>query len=133
MDLFRRLIHELDIGSLPAMAFTNLLMETVENYHLFWGVRTRTLLQQIVYSLAECPGDAKALANARTDVIARLERDHLKVAGRSTMLIYELPLDDDHLDRNPSMQRIKARKFEDKSTQTDGTILDQPVRALLLD
>lgn len=133
LDLFRRLLHELDIGSLPFMALTNLMFETVEQYHSFWGVRTRSLVQHIVYTIVECPGDSLALANARTDITARLEKDYLKVGGRSTMLLYELPLDEAHADRNPSMRRLVPKTFDTKSTQTEGTILDQSVRALLLD
>ena len=133
MNLIRRLLHELDLGSLPAMAFSNLMYEMVEQYHSFWGVRTRSLVQQIVYAMIECPGDAHALANARSDLTARLEKDFVKVGGRSTMLLYELPLDDAHADRNPSMRRLIPKTIETKATQTDGTILDQHVRALLLD
>ena len=108
-------------------------METVEQYHSYWGVRTRSLIQQTVYAISDCPGNALALAKAKTDLTSRLERDFLKVGGRTTMLYYELPLDDAHADRNPSMRRLVPKTFETKSTQTDGTILEQPVRALLLD
>ena len=115
------------------MALTNLMFEMVEQYHSYWGVRTRSLIQQVVYTLVECPGDAFALAKARTDITARLERDFLKVGGRSIMLLYELPLDAAHAERNPSMRRLIPKSFESKTTQTEGTILDQHVRALLLD
>ena len=133
LNFYRRLLHELDIGSLPSMAITNLMMEMVEQYHSFWGVRTRSLIQQTVYAISDCPGDALELAKAKTDVTARLERDFLKVGGRTTMLYYELPLDEAHADRNPSMRRLVPRTFENKTTQTDGTILEQNVRALILD
>ena len=115
------------------MALTNLMMEMVEQYHSFWGVRTRSLIQQTVYAISDCPGDAFELAKAKTDVTARLERDFLKVGGRTMMLFYELPLDDAHADRNPSMRRLIPKTFENKTTQTDGMVLEQNVRALILD
>ena len=123
---------ELDIGSTPFLAFTNLLSETVEDYHLFFGVRTRTLVQQIVYAAGELPGDARVLANARSDILCRLERDYLKVSGKSAVLQYTLPLDEFHLEKNPPLRRQPACKTMEKSTQTEGRFLDQPVKAIIL-
>ena len=132
MDLVQRLIHELDIGSVPCLAFTNLLSETVEDYHLFFGVRTRTLVQQLLYAAGELPGDAIAMARSKSDIISRLERDYLKVSGKSAVLQYTLPLDDNHLDRNPPLRRQPACQTEEKSTQTEGRFQDKPVKALIL-
>ena len=33
LDLLRRLLNELHVGSVPSMAFINLISEMVENYH----------------------------------------------------------------------------------------------------
>ena len=115
------------------MALTNLVTEMVESYHLPWGIKTRLLIQQIVYAISEVPGDARALANGKSDIISRLERDHLKVRGRATMLIYDLPLDDRHLVDNPSIRRYEPKIMESKSTQTEGSFSNKPVMALILD
>ena len=132
MDLVQRLIHELDIGSVPFMAFTNLLSETVEDYHLFFGVRTRTLVQQLVYAAGDLPGNYLDLSRAKSDILSRLERDYLKVSGKSAVLQYTLPLDNDHLDRNPPLRRQPGYLTMEKSTQTEGRFQDKPITALIL-
>ena len=132
MDFVRRIIHELDISSTPSLAFTNLLSETVENYHLFFGVTTRTLVQQLIYAAGDLPGNFLDLSRARSDILARLERDFVKVTGKNAVLQYTLPLDDDHLDRNPPMRRQPACTKMEKSTQTEGRFHDKPVTALIL-
>ena len=63
MDLIRRLLNELELGSLPFTALNNVLSEMVQNYHLEFGVKTRQLVQQIVYAMADCPGDFIKLNN----------------------------------------------------------------------
>ena len=130
---FRRLINELDVGSLPNLAFTNLMHETVEEYHWFFGVKTRVLVQQIIYAAAELPGDDLVLHKAKSEITSRLERSHLKVSSKSVMLQYTLPLDDQHLEINPPMRRMPAPTITSKSTQTEGKIHDAFVRAFNLE
>ena len=132
LHYMRLLIHELDIGGTSYMAFTNLMYEIVEDYHLFFGVTTRTMVQQLVYASVELPGDFLELSKAKSDILRRLERDYLKVSGKVAILNYTLPLDDAHLDRNPPMRRIIPRNLVDKSTQTDGRFHEKPVTALIL-
>ena len=115
----RRLINELDIGSLPYLAFTNLMLDTVADYHLFWGVKTRTLVQQLMYAANDLPGQAIPLARAKSDLTARLERDNVMVASKTVLLQYILPLDDHHWEQNPPMRRIEPKSLESKSTQTE--------------
>ena len=133
MDLMRRLINELELGSLPYTAMTNVLSEMVQNYHLLFGVRTRQLVQQIVYAMADCPGDFIKLQNLRCDISSRIDRDHHKVGGSRSTLQYELPLDDQHLLGNPPMRRVRLPKMESKNTQTEGRFYKSPVMALLTD
>ena len=133
LDLLQRLINELDIGGLPRMAFTNLMHEAVERYHMFFGIKTRLLVQQIVYAMTDLPGELIATANMRTDIMVRLERDHLKIGGQMTTLQYLLPLDDDHLIENPPMRRVPAAEKVDKSTQTKGVFQNKPVQAIILE
>ena len=90
------------------------------------------MVQQLVYAAGELPGDATALNRAKSDILGRLERDHLKVSGRVSVLQYTLPLDEDHLEKNPPLRRLPACKMEDKSTQTEGRFQDKPVKALIL-
>ena len=133
LDHFRRILNELDIRSLPAMAMENLMYEMVQDFHLFWGVKTRTIVQQINYALADMPGDRLVLTRGRTDISLRLERDFIKVGGRSTMLLYDLPLDDKHFNGNPPMRRNYPKQTVEKSTQTEGTFSATPVLALIMD
>ena len=91
------------------------------------------MVQQMVYAAGDLPGDTLTLAKAKSDILARLERDYLKVSGKVVVLQYTLPLDDDHHDRNPPLRRVPVVKTEDKSTQTEGRFLDNPVKALILD
>ena len=120
LDLLRRLLNELHVGSVPSMAFINLISEMVENYHYHFGVDTRTIVQKIIYALVEVPGDTRTMYNIRSDIIGRLEREHRKVAGRMTTLQYMLPLDDKHLFENPPLRRVLEVQKADKSTQTAG-------------
>ena len=133
LDRVQRLINELDVGGMPQMAFTNLVYETVENYHLFFGVKTRHLVQQIVYAMTDLPGNQRDICNMRTDIMARLERESLKVGGQVATLQYLLPLDENHLNGNPPMQRCVDVKMEDKGTQTSGTFQAKPVQAIILE
>ena len=82
------LIHELDVGCTAYLAFSNLITELVEDYHLYFGIRTRTMVQQIVYAAGEIPGDFLELAKAKSEILSRLERDHLKVSGKVPVLQY---------------------------------------------
>ena len=120
LNLFRRLLNELHVGSVPSMAFINLISETVETYHLYFGVDTRTLVQKVVYAMVDLPGDPRTLYNIRSDIVGRLEREHRKVAGRMTTLQYMLPLDDEHMYENPPFRRIQEARKVDKTTQTAG-------------
>ena len=121
LGLFRRLLNELHVGSVPSMALINLISETVENYHLFYsGVDTRTLVQKVVYAMVDLPGDSRTLFNIRSDIVGRLEREHRKVAGRMTTLQYMLPLDDAHMFENPPLRRLVSVQKVDKGTQTAG-------------
>ena len=120
LDLFRRLLNELHVGSVPSMAFINLISETVEHYHFHFGVDTRTLVQKVIYAMVEVPGDVHVMYNLRSDIVGRLEREHRKVAGRMTTLQYMLPLDDKHLFENPPLRRIGEVQKTDQSTQTAG-------------
>lgn len=133
MDLIRRLLNELELGSLPFTAMNNVLSEMVQNYHLESGVKTRQLVQQIVYAMADCPGDFIKLNNIRWDISSRIDRDHHKVGGSRSTLQYLLPLDDFHLDENPPMKRVRTPLMEEKATQTDGCFYKAPVFALMLD
>ena len=132
MHFMRLLIHELDVGGTSYMALTNLLYEIVEDYHLFFGVTTRTMVQQLVYATVELPGDFLELSKAKSDILRRLERDYLKVSGKTAILNYNLPLDEAHLDRNPPLRRQVPCILVDKSTQTEGRFQDKPVTALIL-
>ena len=132
LDFVQRIIHELDVGSTTALAFTNLLSETVQDYHLFFGVKTRTLVQQLVYAAGDIPGNFLELSRAKSDIVSRLERDYVKVSGKNSVLQYTLPLDDNHLDRNPPMRRQPTCSVMEKSTQTEGRFHDKPVKALIL-
>ena len=109
------------------------MLETVQDYHMFWGVRTRTLVQQIHYAMADLPGDRLVLLKARTDISMRLERDFIKIGSRIAMLQYELPLDEDHLELNPPMRRVYPKTTIEKSTQTKGTFRSEPVTAIIMD
>lgn len=122
MDLFRRLLNELHVGGLPKMAFNNILTEMVDEYNLLFGVKTRQLLQKVVYAMLEIPGDQFELMKMRSDISRRLERELLKVGGSTVTLQYMLPLDDDHWYGNPPLRRIPATKGLDKSTQTVGKL-----------
>ena len=120
LDLFQRLLNELHVGSVPSMAFNNLISETVEHYHYHFGVETRSLVQKVVYAMIELPGDTLKLYNLRSDIVGRLEREHRKVAGRMTTLQYMLPLDDQHLFENPPLRRMEEIQKVDQATQTAG-------------
>ena len=133
MDLIRRLLNELELGSLPFTAMTNVLSEMVQNYHMVFGVQTRQLVQQIVYAMADCPGDFIKLNNLRWDISSRIDRDHHKVGGSRSTLQYLLPLDDFHLNENPPMKRVRTPLMEEKATQTEGCFYKAPVLALLMD
>ena len=106
------------------MAFTNVLTEMVDEYNLMFGVKTRQLLQKVVYAMMELPGDQFAMMKLRSEITHRLERELLKVGGRLTTLQYMLPLDDDHLYGNPPMRRIPALTVADRATQTVGVLQD---------
>ena len=133
LDLLRRLLHEMDMTSTPYMAFNNLMMEMVSDYHAIWSLDARSVVQKLLYAAIDLPGEMIPLANARSDIIGRLERDHLTVSGKNVRLQYELPLDDDHLNRNPPLRRITSIVKMEKSTQTEGTFQKKPVRAIILD
>ena len=133
LDLIRRLMNELDEGGLPKMAFANIITEMVDEYHCLFGVKTRYLVQRIVYAMMELPGDAFALTKLRSDITARLEKEYRKIGGRLTTLAYYLPLDDNHLSDNPPFRRMPPSYKEDKSTQTNGTFQSKPVQALILE
>ena len=133
MDLIRRLLNELDVGGLPKMAFTNVLTEMVDEYNLLFGVKTRQLLQKIVYAMMELPGDQFELLKIRSSIAQRLERELLKVGGRMMTLQYLLPLDQEHLFDNPPMRRIPAKTLVDKSTQTVGVFQNKTIHALILE
>ena len=120
LDLFRRLLNELHVGSVPSMAFINLISEMVENYHYHFGVDTRTIVQKIIYAMVEVPGDMITMYNIRSDIVGRLEREHRKVAGRMTTLQYMLPLDEKHIFENPPLRRVTEIQKCDKATQTAG-------------
>ena len=90
------------------------------------------MVQQMVYAAGELPGDTMTLARAKSDILSRLERDHLKVSGKVAVLQYTLPLDDEHHFKNPPLRRVPVVKVEEKSTQTDGRFLEKPVTALIL-
>ena len=115
------------------MAFSNIIVEMVDEYHCLFGVKTRQLIQKIVYAMQDIPGDTLVMCNLRTDITSRLEREHRHVGGRLTTLGYYLPLDDNHLSDNPPFRRIPANYKLDKSTQTDGVFQSKPVQALILD
>ena len=102
------------------MAFQNLISETVETYHLYFGVDTRSLVQKVVYAMVDLPGDTQILYNIRSDIVGRLEREHRKVAGRMATLQYMLPLDDEHMYENPPFRRVQEVHKADKTTQTAG-------------
>ena len=115
------------------MAFNNLMMEMVSDYHAIWSVDARSVVQKLLYASIDLPGEMIPLANAKSDIIGRLERDHLTVSGKNVRLQYDLPLDDDHLTRNPPLRRMVPITKEDKTTQTDGIFRDKPVRAIILE
>ena len=133
MDLFRRLLNELHVGSIPRMTFSNLLSEMVDEYHLWFGVKTRHVVQKIVYAMMDLPGDVMVLRNLRSDIAVRLEREHHKIGGRMTTLAYYLPLDEKHLEANPPLKRVTPKDTTTKSTQTTGTFQSKPVQALILE
>jgi len=132
MDLMRRLLNELHVGGLPKMAFSNILTEVVDEYNLLFGVKTRQLLQKVVYAMMELPGDQFELMKLRSEISRRLERELLKVGGSTITLQYMLPLDDDHWYGNPPLRRIPATKGSDKSTQTVG-ILQNDVDPIIVE
>ena len=132
LDLIRRLMNELDEGGLPKMAFGNIITEMVDEYHCMFGVKTRYLVQRIVYAMMELPGDAMVLTKLRSDITLRLEREHRKLGSYMTTLAYYLPLDDDHLRDNPPFRRMPPDNKVDKSTQTIGTFQTKPIQALIL-
>ena len=115
------------------MAFTNVLTEMVDEYNLLFGVKTRQLLQKIVYAMMELPGDQFELLKIRSSIAQRLERELLKVGGRMMTLQYLLPLDQEHLFDNPPMRRIPAKTLVDKSTQTVGVFQNKTIHALILE
>ena len=133
LDLAERLIHELEIDSLPQMAMTNVVAEIVEKYHLFFGIKARTCIQLLVYAIADVPGDTLVLNRLRTDITTRLERDHMKTGGLFHTMNYELPLDEAHLDRNPPMRRCSTKSSTNTATQTAGTFNEKPVMALIME
>lgn len=133
LDLFRRILNELDIGGLPWMTFNNLMSEMVTEYHLLFGIKARNLVQRIIYAMTDVPGERIRLNNLRSDIIARLEREYTQIAGKMIMLEYLLPLDDRHFHENPPLRRIPAIVKTDKSTQTAGTFQQKPVQALILE
>ena len=132
LDLGQRLINELELNSVPQLAFNNVMYEMVERYHLYFGITARNLVQMILYALSDCPGDYIVLRNLRTDISNRMDGDHCKTGGKYRTLRYTLPLDKDHLSDNPPMRRIHPVSLENKSTQTNGTINDKPVMALIM-
>ena len=133
MDLIRRLLNELDEGGLPKMAFSNILVEMVDEYHCLFGIKTRQLVQKIVYAMMELPGNALTMQRLRSDITSRLEREHRHVGGQLTTLGYYLPFDENHLRDNPPFRRIPAFYKLDKSTQTDGIFHSKPVQALIME
>ena len=133
MDLLRRLINELELGSLPYTAMKNVLSEMVQDYHLIFGVKARHLVKTIVYAMVDCPGDHIKMSNLRYDITSRIDRDHHKIGGSRTSLQYLLPLDELHLLENPPLRRVREPMVEDRATQTEGSFYKSPVMALLLD
>ena len=115
------------------MAFTNIISEMVDEYNCLFGIKTRNLVQKIVYAMMELPDKDLMMVRLRSDITSRLEREHRKVGHRLTTLSYLLPLDQDHLLENPPMRRMPASTKEDKSTQTNGTFQSKPVQALILE
>ena len=128
LDLMRRLVNELHVGGLPKMAFTNILTEMVDEYNLLFGVKTRQLLQKVVYAMMELPGDQFELMKLRSDISQRLERELLKVGGSTITLQYMLPLDDDHWYENPPLRRVPSTTRSDKATQTVGEFQNDTAR-----
>ena len=115
------------------MAFNNLMMEMVSDYHALWSLDARSVVQKLLYASIDLPGEMIPLANAKSDIIGRLERDHLTVSGKNVRLQYDLPLDEEHLNKNPPLRRIVPTNKVDKSTQTAGIFQDKPVRAIILE
>ena len=132
LDLVRRLINELELNSVPLIALTNVIYEAVEQYNLLFGVKARTLVQQLIYAMADVPGDHLLLARLTSDISVRMDRDHCKTGNQYMSLRYLLPLDSDHLKENPPMRRLTPKHLEEKATQTHGTFGDKPVMALIM-
>lgn len=133
LNLGQRLINELELDSVTQIAFKNVMYEMVEKYHLFFGITARTLVQQLLYAMADAPGDHIVRSRLHSDIATRMDRDHCKTGGIYRTLRYELPLDDDHLKENPPMRRLSPVSREDKSTQTNGTFNKKPVMALIME
>ena len=132
LNLIRILINELELNSVSNVALTNVMFEAVEQYNLFFGLKARTFVQQILYAMADVPGDFIVLSRLRTDIATRMDRDHCKTGNQYLSLRYILPLDQEHLKDNPPMRRVSTKQLKDKSTQTNGKFGEKPVLALIM-